>query len=533
MRSSIKTRLLTACAIAAILVAGLTAAAVATDSTVLVLALGIATFILIAGGGYLVASRLSAQLLGTVRSFEALAKEGNLAVRAESTTADEAGLLASSFNDFVGKLGGILGQISSLVEKNRRLGDKLSLASRAAAEAVAEMGTRVGAMRSGISKLDSDISGASAYIEENMAAINALATQVEHQFAAIERSSASIEEIMASVGNVAKIASSRTESMKGLVELIASGGEKVRSTTAIILEIAKSAEAMTDMIGIIDNISNQTNLLAMNASIEAAHAGAAGKGFAVVAGEIRKLAELTGNNAGQIARSLKAVMEKVALATRAGTESEEALDEINRDVEDFSRALGEVTVSMNELSTASGEILDSINTLVQTSQTVKGASDEMKEGTGEMLRTVHGLKDFSAETLAGVEELSAHAAKIDKISLQVAAFGNQNLYNNSVLAAEAAKLATGTKSVKGPIGQDIGLDWSDMLSVGVDAMDDQHKELFSRINKLLRAMLAEGQGGDASGLVAFIGEYVEHHFSDEEKFMRELGYPKFEAHKAE
>jgi hemerythrin-like metal-binding protein len=529
---SIKTRLFSMFMLAAALTAALTIVMALTGSPLPVVVAGAVVTALVLIGGYITTVSLSTQLDAVVRAFEALSKNGDLAARIESPAGGTKGQLAESFNAFAAGLAASLGQISTLVARNKRLGDKLSEASRAAAEAVAEMNRRVGQMRQGITRLDTDISGASSYIEENMAAINSLAAQVEHQFAAIARSSSSIEQIMASVGNVARVADARMAAMAELVSLIAQGGQKVETTTAIIKDIARSAESMSDMIGIINNIASQTNLLAMNASIEAAHAGAAGKGFAVVAGEIRNLAELTGSNAGQIARSLQAVTTNVSLATHAGVESEAVLGEINRGVNSFSKALVEVTTAMNELSMASGEILESINTLVDTSRTVKGASDEMKAGTEEMLRTVHGLRDFSTETLLGVEDLTNHTGELDRVSLQVAAFGNQNQYNNAVLSAEMTKLAANAISTSQPSGQDIGLDWSDMLSVGIPAMDAQHQELFARINKLLRAMLATGQGGDVPGLAAFIGEYVDRHFSDEERLMRDMGFPQLLAHQA-
>ncbi len=498
----------------------------------LTLAFGLFMVAFLIAGGILLARGLSRPIAMAVDSFRDLASSaGDLTKRLEVRQGDEAGDLASWFNLFIAKLRGILVEITGLIDKNHRLGDHLSTASRVAAESTAEMAVEIGDMRERIIGLDADIAGASAYIEEIMASIGNLAGQVDHQFSAIERSSASIEEIMASVGNVARIAEVRTASIEALVELIRGGGEKVQTANSIIADIARSADAMMDMVGIIDNISNQTNLLAMNASIEAAHAGNAGKGFAVVADEIRKLAEDTGSNAALIAKNLTTTTTGIRLATKAGNESEEALGRINVEVGEFAKALQEVSISMNELSQASGEILSSINTLVQTSETVRGASSEMKEGTGEILRSIHNIKEVSRETLEDIGGITALATTLGSVSLKVAAFGNQNLFNNSMLRGEVGKFSIGYAQDETANARiDFGIDWSDMLSVGVTAMDDQHKELFKRINALLEGMLGDSKGGDIDGLVNFINDYVVFHFADEERLMREKRYPKLEAH---
>ena len=334
---------------------------------------------------------------------------------------------------------------------------------------------------------------------------------------------------MASVRNVAGIAESRLATMDELVKLIRNGGEKVEMTNNIISAIQKNADEMMNMVDIINNISSQTNLLAMNASIEAAHAGEAGKGFAVVADEIRKLAEDTSDNAGMIADSLNATTEKINQATAAGTESEHALDVINDEVNAFSDALKEVSLSMNELSSASSEILESVSTLMSTSEVVKKASTEMKTGSSETLNSILEIKEVSANAVDRISEVADLTKNLENVSLQVSAFGNQNKYNNTLLTGEIEKFHTG--SVDQNYDVTMGIDWSDLLSVGIDAMDEEHKELFRRINDLLIGLLGQGEEHDLAGLVSRINEYVEYHFSDEEKLQAKYGFPELEQHK--
>ena len=431
---------------------------------------------------------------------------------------------------FMNRLKLILTDISTLIRKNDSLGGHLFRASKESAEAVSSIVRNLNGIRNDSKELDKSLFHASASVEQIMQSIHSLAHQVEQQFSAIELTSSATEEIMASVSNVAKIAETRLSTMESLVDLIKNGGEKVELTNSIIQEIQKNADNMIGMIDIINNISSQTNLLAMNASIEAAHAGEAGKGFAVVADEIRKLAEDTGSNAGMIAQTLNSTTEKINEATNAGGESEKALDVINNEVNIFSEALKEVSLSMNELSAASNEILGSMETLLSTSEIVRKASAEMQLGSDETLSSIITIKEVSAATLEHIEQVSEMTENLNTSSLQVAAFGNQNKYNNTLLASEISKINTEEENREAEEVA-IGIDWSDILSVGIDKMDDEHKELFNRINQLLSALLDRSSNYSVHETVRFINEYIDYHFRDEEKMLASYNYPELEDHK--
>lgn len=478
----------------------------------------------------------SRQMLRPIRtltgSLEDLASsEGDLTIRLEVQSKDELRQMADSFNGFIDKLHSILLNVTELVFKNELLGTHLSSASKETASSVTKIVSSMNDMRSGSETLDRSISSASASVEEIQQTIISLTKQIDHQFSAIEQSSTATEEIMASVGNVAKITESRLSTMDKLVDRIKNGGDKVEVTNDIIQQIQKNANEMMDMVDIINNISNQTNLLAMNASIEAAHAGEAGKGFSVVADEIRKLAEGTSINAGMIAQSLNATTEKINEATEAGNESEQAFEIINDEVLIFASSLEEVSLSMNELSTASNEILSSVSTLLDTSNVVKEASGEISIGIDEILTSVLDVKSVSSTTLEIIHNISEVTEKLNKNSLQVSAFGNQNKYNNTLLSGEIKKFHIGEDFAQEDKEVSVGIDWSDLLSVGIDQMDDEHKELFVRINKLLSALVGGDEDYSIVEIVSFINEYIDFHFRDEEKMLERHNYPKIKEHK--
>jgi len=502
------------------------------STMIIVIAGGLITALFVLLSGFFLTLIISAPLGKATRSMRDLAStKGDLTFSLELKNRDEIGDMAEQFNLFLNKLKEMMIAISEIVNKNNKLGNHLSDASKQTAKSVSGIVNSISGIRFNSESLDRSIQQASAAIEEIRQSISSLNVQVEQQFSAIEQSSSSTEQIMASVTNVATIAKNRLASMDSIVALIQKGGEKVEFTSEIIQEIQKNADDMLDMIDIINNISSQTNLLAMNASIEAAHAGEAGRGFAVVADEIRKLAEDTGEHAGRIGESLKSTTEKIAEATKAGEESEEALNVINSEVGLFSNALREVSSSMNELSFASNEILKSVETLLDTSGVVRNASKEMDLGASDSLTSILEIKEISAQSLQRIAEVAEQTEHLDSVSLQVASFGNQNKYNNTLLSNELAQLETGYVPDLEDHTHVGGIDWSDLLSVGISKMDDEHKELFVRINSLLKALISRSGDYNIAELVGFINEYIDFHFRDEERMLESVKFPHLDAHK--
>jgi methyl-accepting chemotaxis protein len=216
----------------------------------------------------------------------------------------------------------------------------------------------------------------------------------------------------ASIGSVAKLSTERKDRAEDLLRIIQQGGEKVGTTNDIIKSISKEISSVLEIIQIIDNVSEQTNLLSLNAAIESAHAGEAGKGFAVVAEEIRKLAESTSENSSRIGTALKSVTEKIGEALLSSTDSYKTFEKINLDVKTFSEALSEISVNMDELAAGSKDILNATAKISDITKNIIQGSSEMEVGTRKIEQAMKDSEGISSGVVGGISEIDQGAKEI-------------------------------------------------------------------------------------------------------------------------
>jgi Methyl-accepting chemotaxis protein len=180
-----------------------------------------------------------------------------------------------------------------------------------------------------------------------------------------------------------------------------------------IQEISRESEGLLEINSVMENIASQTNLLSMNAAIEAAHAGEAGKGFAVVADEIRKLAESSSEQSKTIGTVLKKIAESIKKITGSTDNVLARFESIDSGVRTVSQQEENIRNAMEEQSEGSKQLLQSAGGLNELTQNVKSGSEEMLNGSQEVMKESHNLEKVTQEITGGMNEMASGADQIN------------------------------------------------------------------------------------------------------------------------
>lgn len=253
----------------------------------------------------------------------------------------------------------------------------------------------------------------SATAEEIIKHIRKLNEEIENQTSAITQSSAAIEEMVANVNGVTKSLKNNSETVTELETASESGMKEIQGASNLSKEVLEKSTLLLEASKIIQNIASQTNLLSMNASIEAAHAGDAGKGFSVVADEIRKLSEQSASSAKSIEKDLKSLAElisEVAENTETASNQFSVIYKLSQKVKDEELVISN---AMQEQEEGNKQILDGISLLTNSTYTVKSGSAEMLQG-GEQI--ANEMKNLSKVTFATNDKVNSIDASIQKVT---------------------------------------------------------------------------------------------------------------------
>ncbi|KQB93934.1 chemotaxis protein [Geobacillus sp. PA-3] len=351
---------------------------------------------------YYISRSLSLPLLALSEAAKRIAAGDLTETKTGVHNRDEIGELAASFEQMAKNLRGVLHEVAQNAEQVAASSEELAASAEQTSKATEQIAMTIQGVASGVDKQMQSV-------EETSAAVNTMSEQIGQ-----------ISERAQSVAAIAAETSKQAADGGQTIEASVAQMNKVNSTVEQLAEVIKGLGRRSEQIGsiieAIRNIAAQTNLLALNAAIEAARAGEHGRGFAVVADEVRKLAEQSAESARQIAELIAAIQEETAHAVQsmesvvnevtAGTgvirTSGETFSQIRAAVDEVAKQIRDVSASVSEMAASSEQIVRSVQLVADVAESTSAGTQEVSAATEEQL--------------ASMEEISASAASLSKMA---------------------------------------------------------------------------------------------------------------------
>jgi len=352
--------------------------------------------------------------------------EGDLTMRLGISSKDEIGQLARSFDKFAEKLAVIIGDAKSAVSELKAGSVELDSGMDAAKNAVRRIDEAIDGVIERTVNQAASVEEVSSSVEQITRNIESLDRMIERQKGGVSESSASIEEMVGAIGSIAKNVESFGEYMKRLIAASDAGKGKLGGVSELVKDISARSQGLIDANKVIQSIAAQTNLLAMNAAIEAAHAGDAGAGFAVVANEIRTLAELSQARSKEIAGSVAGIRGGIDKVVGSTAEAVSAFENIVGHVRKVGELEAEIKSAVAEQGTGSRLVLESLSSIRDVTDEVRGASAEMTQGAVAAGDEMRRLLILTEELKHSMEAIGKESESIKAITERVSELGVRN-----------------------------------------------------------------------------------------------------------
>jgi methyl-accepting chemotaxis protein len=341
----------------------------------------------------------------TARMSDIADGEGDLTAQIDHNAADETGVLASSFNRFVGSIRRV---VSDVADASKRLsGSSAGVSTKA--ESLSENTRDQAASAEEISST----------VVEMSAGVDSISENVGKQYDQIDTLIKQVRVVSGGIRNMEQLIRDTVGLTEEISRDAASGGDSVKSMTVSMSKITESSEKMSGIISIINDISDQINLLSLNAAIEAARAGEAGRGFAVVADEVSKLAEQTSSSLKDIDQLIRENSSEIVTGMANVNNANATISKIVQGVITINSKMEDVFSNMRGEIEASGIVDKEIERLRSVSDEIRIATNEEKDAFSEIVLAISHINDLSQANAEVSRELADMSREISDLAVSL------------------------------------------------------------------------------------------------------------------